>query len=66
MAQLSQKDMNPSKIIGILFRVLSPDEIRKGSVAHCRIVNNGTELMTAWGSTVDHYTPSTSLNVFLI
>jgi DNA-directed RNA polymerase II subunit RPB1 len=27
-------DMNPSKIIGIQFSVLSPDEIRKSSVAH--------------------------------
>ena len=33
MAHKSQKGMNPSKIIGIQFSVLSPDEIRKGSVA---------------------------------
>ena len=33
MAYKSQKGMNPSKIIGIQFSVLSPDEIRKGSVA---------------------------------
>ena len=33
MAHKSQKDMIPSKIIGIQFSVLSPDEIRKGSVA---------------------------------
>ena len=33
MAYKSQKDMNPSKIIGIQFSVLSPNEIRKGSVA---------------------------------
>ena len=26
--------MNPSKIIGIQFSILSPDEIRKSSVAH--------------------------------
>ena len=32
MAQKS-KSMNPSKIIGIQFSVLSPDEIRRGSVA---------------------------------
>ena len=32
MAQ-TKKGMNPSKIIGIQFSVLSPDEIRKGSVA---------------------------------
>ena len=29
----THKDMNPSKIIGIQFSVLSPDEIRRGSVA---------------------------------
>ena len=33
MAYKSQKDMNPAKIIGIQFSVLSPNEIRKGSVA---------------------------------
>ena len=33
MAHKSQKGMNPSKIIGIQFSVLSPEEIRKGSVA---------------------------------
>lgn len=27
-------EMNPSKIIGIQFSILSPDEIRKGSVSH--------------------------------
>ena len=30
---MAQKGMNPSKIIGIQFSVLSPEEIRKGSVA---------------------------------
>ena len=33
MAQKTQSEMNPAKIIGIQFSVLSPDEIRKGSVA---------------------------------
>ena len=39
--------------------------LRKANVAHGRIVKNGTEIMTAWGSTVDHNTPSTTINVFL-
>ena len=39
MAQ-SKKHENPSKIIGIQFSVLSPDEIRKASVAN--IVNRDT------------------------
>ena len=33
MAQKTKTSMNASKIIGIQFSVLSPDEIRKGSVA---------------------------------
>ena len=33
MAHNMKKQMNASKIIGIQFSVLSPEEIRKGSVA---------------------------------
>ena len=33
MAQKAKSSMNTSKIIGIQFSVLSPEEIRKGSVA---------------------------------
>ncbi len=29
-----KSEMNPSKIIGIQFSLLSPEEIRKGSVSH--------------------------------
>ena len=32
-SSVNQKNVNPSKIIGIQFSILSPDEIRKGSVA---------------------------------
>ena len=40
MAHNMEKQMNASKIIGIQFSVLSPEEIRKGSVAE--ITNRDT------------------------
>ena len=39
--------------------------IRKSQAAHCRIVKNGTEIMTAHGGTDDHDPPNTSIKVFL-
>ena len=50
-------DLNPSKIIGIQFSVLSPEEIRKGSVAEITsrdtYANNkpciGGYLIREWG-----------------
>jgi len=32
---MTETRMNPSRIIGLQFSLLSPEEIRKGSVAYC-------------------------------
>ena len=49
MSDKSKNDMNPSKIIGIQFSILSPDEIRRGSVAEITsrdtYINNKPVLM---------------------